>query len=99
VVAAGILKLLDRLQKDTGIAYMFITHDLGIVKNIAERTVVMYQGDVVEQGSTVDIFTPPQKQDYTRKLIASVPEMRTDWLDEVLRERGDLFEIDAAAHT
>ncbi len=99
VVAAGILKLLDRLQKETDIAYMFITHDLGIVKNIAERTVVMYQGDVVEQGSTVDIFTPPQKEDYTRKLIASVPEMRTDWLDEVLRERGDLFEIDAKAHT
>ena len=99
VVAAGILKLLDRLQKETDIAYMFITHDLGIVKNIAERTVVMYQGDVVEQGSTLDIFTPPQKEDYTRKLIASVPEMRTDWLDEVLRERGDLFEIDAKAHT
>jgi len=95
VVAAGILKLLDRLQKATDIAYMFITHDLGIVKNIADRTVVMYQGDVVEQGSTVDIFTPPQKEDYTRKLIASVPEMRTDWLDEVLRERGDLFDIDA----
>ncbi|MDA1071270.1 MAG: ABC transporter ATP-binding protein [Proteobacteria bacterium] len=99
VVAAGILKLLDRLQKETDIAYMFITHDLGIVKNIAERTVVMYQGDVVEQGSTLDIFTPPQKQDYTRKLIASVPEMRTDWLDEVLRERGDLFEIDARGRT
>jgi peptide/nickel transport system ATP-binding protein len=98
VVAAGILKLLDRLQKETGIAYMFITHDLGIVRNIAERTVVMYQGDVVEQGSTVDIFTPPQKQAYTRKLIASTPEMRTDWLDEVLRERGDLFEIGAKAH-
>jgi len=98
VVAAGILKLLDRLQKETGIAYMFITHDLGVVRNIADRTVVMYQGDVVEQGSTVDIFTPPQKQAYTQKLIASTPEMRTDWLDDVLRERGDLFEIDARAH-
>ena len=99
VVAAGILKLLDRLQKEKNLAYMFITHDLGIVRNIADRTVVMYQGSVVEQGTTEQIFTPPQKEAYTRKLIASTPEMRTDWLDGVLRERGDLFEIDAAAHT
>ncbi len=98
VVAAGILKLLDRLQSEKNLAYMFITHDLGIVRNIADRTVVMYQGGVVEQGTTEQIFTPPQKEAYTRKLIASTPEMRTDWLDEVLRERGDLFEIDAAAH-
>ncbi len=99
VVAAGILELLERLQKETDIAYMFITHDLGIVRNIADRTVVMWLGKVVEQGPTEDIFTPPQKEDYTRKLLASVPEMRTDWLDTVLRERGDLFEIDANAHT
>ena len=99
VVAAGILELLERLQKETDIAYMFITHDLGIVRNIADRTVVMWKGGVVEQGPTEDIFTPPQKEDYTRKLLASVPEMRTDWLDTVLRERGDLFEIDAKAHT
>ncbi len=96
VVAAGILKLLDRLQREKDLAYMFITHDLGIVRNIADRTVVMYQGEVVEQGTTKQIFTPPQKEAYTRKLIASTPEMRTDWLDEVLRERGDLFDIDAA---
>ena len=95
VVAAGILDLLERLQKETRIAYMFITHDLGIVRNIADRTVVMWQGRVVEQGPTEDIFTPPQKEDYTRKLLASVPEMRTDWLDQVLNERGDLFDIDA----
>ena len=96
VVAAGILKLLDRLQREKDLAYMFITHDLGIVRNIADRTVVMYQGEVVEQGTTEQIFTPPQKEAYTRKLIASTPEMRTDWLDEVLRERGDLFDIAAA---
>ena len=96
VVAAGILKLLDRLQREKDLAYMFITHDLGIVRNIADRTVVMYQGEVVEQGTTEQIFTPPQKEAYTRKLIASTPEMRTDWLDEVLRERGDLFDIDTA---
>ena len=91
VVAAAILELLDRLQKLTGVAYMFITHDLGIVRSIAERTVVMHRGVVVEQGATADIFTPPQAQDYTRKLIASVPEMRTDWLDEVLSQRSNGF--------
>ncbi len=97
VVAAGILKLLDQLQKEKNLAYMFITHDLGIVRNIADRTVVMYQGNVVEQGTTEQIFTT-QSEAYTKKLIASTPEMRTDWLDEVLRERGDLFEIDAEKH-
>jgi peptide/nickel transport system ATP-binding protein len=77
---------------------VFITHDLGIVRNLADRTVVMWMGKVVEQGPTEEIFTPPQAHGYTHKLLASVPEMCTDWLDEVLRERDDLFDIDAAAH-
>ena len=89
IVADGILKLLERLQKEMGLAYLFITHDLGIVRNIADRVVVMWKGAVVEQGPTSEIFSPPHA-DYTEKLLLSVPEMRLGWLDDVLEERTRL---------
>jgi peptide/nickel transport system ATP-binding protein len=86
LVAEDILKLLKKLQDELGIAYLFITHDLGIVRRIAHRTAVMLRGEVVAEGPTADIFAPPFHP-YTEKLISSVPEMRTDWLDEVLAKR------------
>lgn len=86
LVAEDILKLLKKLQDELGLAYLFITHDLGIVRRIAHRTCVMLRGEVVAQGPTPQIFSPPFHP-YTEKLISSVPEMRTDWLDEVLEKR------------
>jgi peptide/nickel transport system ATP-binding protein len=86
LVAEDILKLLKRLQDELGIAYLFITHDLGIVRRIAHRTTVMLRGEVVADGPTAQIFSPPFHP-YTEKLISSVPEMRTDWLDDVLAKR------------
>jgi peptide/nickel transport system ATP-binding protein len=86
LVAEDILKLLKKLQDDLGLSYLFITHDLGIVRRIAHRTAVMLRGEVVAQGQTTQIFAPPFHP-YTEKLIASVPEMRTDWLDDVLSKR------------
>jgi peptide/nickel transport system ATP-binding protein len=87
LVADDILKLLLKLQKDLGVAYLFITHDLGIVRRIAHRTAVMLKGQLVDEGPTPRIFSPPFHP-YTEKLLASVPEMRTDWLDSVLAGRG-----------
>ncbi len=86
LVAEDILKLLKRLQDDLGVAYLFITHDLGIVRRIAHRTAVMLRGEIVAQGPTPQIFSPPFHP-YTERLISSVPEMRTEWLDEVLAKR------------
>jgi peptide/nickel transport system ATP-binding protein len=86
LVAEEILKLLKRLQDELGLSYLFITHDLGIVRRIAHRTAVMLRGEVVTEGPTKRIFAPPFHP-YTEKLISSVPEMRTDWLDEVLAKR------------
>lgn len=86
LVADEILKLLKKLQDELGVAYLFITHDLGVVRRIAHRTAVMYKGEFVAEGPTKEIFSPPFHP-YTEKLIASVPEMRTDWLDEVLARR------------
>ena len=86
LVAEDILKLLKQLQDELGVSYLFITHDLGTVKRIAHRVVVMLKGRMVAEGTTAAIFdTPPDE--YTRKLLLSVPEMRTDWLDEALRRR------------
>ncbi len=86
LVADGVLKLLKRLQDELGVAYLFITHDLGIVRRIAHRTAVMLRGEIVAQGPTPEIFAPPFHP-YTERLISSVPEMRKEWLDGVLRAR------------
>lgn len=87
LVAEGILKLLDRLQKDLGLAYMFITHDLATVRSIADEVVVMQNGRVVEQGPKDEMFTPPHHR-YTDLLLSSVPEMDPNWLTTLLEERG-----------
>ncbi|WP_322866128.1 ABC transporter ATP-binding protein [Aquicoccus sp. G2-2] len=87
LVAEGILRLLDRLQKELGLAYMFITHDLATVRSIADEVVVMQYGKVVEQGPKDVMFTPPHHE-YTDLLLSSVPEMDPNWLTTVLEERG-----------
>ena len=87
LVAEEVLKLLRRLQEELGLAYMFITHDLGTVRRIAHRTAVMLKGEIIAQGPTAEIFAPPFHP-YTEKLLASVPEMDTTWLDQVLAERA-----------
>ena len=87
LVAEGILKLLDRLQKELNLAYMFITHDLATVRAIADEVVVMQHGQVVEQGPKLEMFTPPHHP-YTDLLLSSVPEMDPNWLTTLLEERG-----------
>ncbi|MDB5536042.1 MAG: transporter ATP-binding protein, partial [Devosia sp.] len=71
---AQILDLLRQLQADYGMAMLFITHDLGVVAEIADEVAVMYLGDVVEQGNVYDVFRTPQHP-YTRALMASIPKM------------------------
>ena len=71
-VQAQILRLLKAIQKKTGMAMLFITHDLGIVRAIADRVCVMTNGKIVEQGKTADIFDHPQHA-YTQKLLAAEP--------------------------
>ena len=87
LVAEGILKLLDRLQQELGLAYMFITHDLATVRSIADEVVVMQHGKVVEQGAKDEMFKPPHHP-YTDLLLSSVPEMDPNWLTTLLEERG-----------
>jgi peptide/nickel transport system ATP-binding protein len=86
LVGEEILRLLKRLQGDLGISYLFITHDLGTVRRIANKVAVMLKGQLVAGGDTATVFAPPYHP-YTELLLSSVPEMRGDWLDEVLAKR------------
>ncbi|MBW2677546.1 MAG: ABC transporter ATP-binding protein [Deltaproteobacteria bacterium] len=86
LVAEEILKLLQDLQNELHVSYLFITHDLATVKAISDEIVVMLQGRIVEQGIKKEILTPPHHE-YTDLLLSSVPEMDPDWLDNLLADR------------
>ena len=86
LVAEGILRLLDRLQHELKLSYLFITHDLATVKAIADTVIVMKDGRVVEEGPKDEVFQPPHDP-YTDLLLSSVPEMDPDWLTRTLNER------------
>ena len=86
LVAEDILKLLEQLQSDLAVSYLFITHDLATVKAIADHVVVMHQGVIVEKGPKADILSPPHAP-YTELLLSSVPEMDPDWLDTLMTRR------------
>jgi len=89
-IQAEILSLIDRLKRETGMAVLFITHDMAVVAQMADRVVVMFRGNLVEEGPVEEIFTNP-KQDYTRALLAAVPrlgEMRGKPAPEPMRLIG-----------
>ena len=87
LVAEGILTLLQDLQDNLEVSYLFITHDLATVKSISDEIVVMHLGQVVEQGTRAEVLSPPYHK-YTELLLSSVPEMDPDWLTDLLRGRG-----------
>ena len=86
LVAEGVLQLLMKLQRDTNVAYLFITHDIATVRAISDSIAVMYQGGLVEVGQKSEILNPPHP-DYTELLLSSVPEMRVGWLEEAIANR------------
>ncbi len=76
-IQAQILDLLKQLQRDEGLSMLFITHDLNIVRRMADRVAVMKRGEIVEQGETARVFSAPE-HDYTKTLLASEPRGRPD---------------------
>ncbi|WP_272003270.1 ABC transporter ATP-binding protein [Roseovarius sp. ZX-A-9] len=86
LVAEGILQLLQDLQDELAVSYLFITHDLATVKAISNEIVVMHKGRVVEQGPREEILAPPHHK-YTELLLSSVPEMDPDWLKNLIQHR------------
>jgi peptide/nickel transport system ATP-binding protein len=71
-VQAQVLNLFKRLQQEHGLSYLFITHDLAVIRQIADRLYVLYAGEVVEEGPTDEVIGYP-KHPYTRRPIASIP--------------------------
>jgi oligopeptide/dipeptide ABC transporter ATP-binding protein len=76
-IQAQILNLLERLQRERGLTYLFITHDLGVVRYFADRVAVMYLGRIVEEGTSERIFAAPEHP-YTKALLESVPSIDPD---------------------
>lgn len=76
-IQADILNLLKSLQKDLGLTFMFISHDLSVVAHTCDHVVVMYHGKIVESAPTRELFANPE-QDYTRNLLAAIPSLDPD---------------------
>lgn len=85
-VQAEILELLRDLRDKYGTSIVLITHNMGVVADLADRVVVMYQGDIVEEATAKTLFAEP-KQDYTRNLLAAVPHLGRNSASEGLTER------------
>jgi peptide/nickel transport system ATP-binding protein len=92
VVAEAVLDLLIELRRELGLAYMFISHDLGTVRAIADETLILYGGATMETADRESLSSTPHHP-YARLLMASVPKLQQGWLEEV----GDLFEGARAA--
>ena len=93
IVGANVIDLLKRLRKQTGVSFVFISHDLSTIASFADEIVVLYAGRVVEQGKTDLVLSPPYHP-YTRLLIASVPELRVGWLEETMQTQEAQAGID-----
>jgi peptide/nickel transport system ATP-binding protein len=88
-VQAQILNLLKRLQREKGLAYLFISHSMSVIDYMADEVAVMYLGRIVEQGSVDDVLRSPQHP-YTQSLLAAVPVADPQAVRPVLRLTGDL---------
>ncbi len=93
-IQAQVVNLMMDLQRDTGVAWLFISHDMAVVERIANRVAVMYSGQIVEIGPRDSVFSNPQHA-YTRRLLSSVPV--ADPTQRALRQFDDV-EVKSPVH-
>ena len=94
-VQAQILNLLKQLREDLGLGYLFITHDLGVVRHVADRMYVLHRGAVVESGAVDKVLDTPSHE-YTARLMAAIPRHEPGWLDD-LRDHASTLAAPAVA--
>jgi peptide/nickel transport system ATP-binding protein len=92
-IQAQILELIKLLQEEEGMGVLFITHDMGVVAEIADRTIVMYKGEAIERGQTEQIFADPQRA-YTKALLSAVPKLGS-MLGEAGPARFPLIDVES----
>lgn len=88
-IQAQIINLLKQLKDDFNLTFIFISHDLGVIRHISDRIAIMYLGEIVEIGKTEDIFIDP-KHPYTKALLSAVPELTTNKKKEHIKLIGEL---------
>ena len=88
-IQAQIINLLKQLKDDYNLTFLFISHDLSVIKYLSDRVAVMYLGEIVEQGKTEEIFAQP-KHPYTKALLSAVPELNNDGKPERISLQGEL---------
>jgi oligopeptide/dipeptide ABC transporter ATP-binding protein len=97
-IQAQYLDLLKDVQRETGVALIFVTHNLGIVAKMCDRVAVMYAGRIVEQAPVRELFDAP-KHPYTRALIGSVPKLgRKEPLDSIAGQPPNLASLPSGCH-
>lgn len=99
-VQAQVLNFLQDLQEEFKLTYLFIGHDLGVIRHLCDRIGVMYRGRLVEEGTTEDILTNPQHI-YTKRLIAAIPDIRPEAREEKIRARHAVrkeYELNASSY-
>lgn len=88
-VQAQVLNFMQDIQKELDLTYLFISHDLGIIKHMCDHIGIMYKGRYVEEGTTTDIFENPQHI-YTKRLVAAIPDIDPNKRDEQLKFRQEV---------
>ncbi|MDQ0153890.1 ABC transporter ATP-binding protein [Robertmurraya andreesenii] len=88
-VQAQVLNFMQEIQKELGLTYLFISHDLGVIKHMCDHIGIMYKGRHVESGTTKDIFENPQHI-YTKRLVAAIPDINPRNRNEQLKFRQDV---------
>lgn len=97
-VQAQVLNFMQDIQKELGLTYVFIGHDLGVIKHVCDRIGIMYKGRFVEEGTTDDIFNNPQHI-YTKRLVAAIPDIdpknrqkQTEFRKQVMRDYEESYD-------
>ncbi|MGM9988351.1 MAG: ABC transporter ATP-binding protein [Bacillaceae bacterium] len=90
-VQAQVLNFLQDLQEEFNLSYLFIGHDLGVIRHLCDRVGVMFRGRMVEEGQTEDILTNPQHI-YTKRLVAAIPDIRPEVREQKIEERRQIKE-------